>query len=50
MNPARKYTSNGISPLQMKKQKRMVASSGLEPDDEYIDFRLLSRRQFKARA
>jgi hypothetical protein len=35
----------------MKKQKRMVASSGLTSEDEYMDVRLLSRGDnFKARA
>ncbi len=34
----------------MKKQKRMVASSGLEPDNEYIDLRPLSMGQFQSKS
>jgi hypothetical protein len=34
----------------MKKQKGMVASSGLEPDNEYIDFRTLTMGQFQSKS
>ena len=34
----------------MKKQKRKVASSGLERDNEYVDFRTLSMRQFQSKS
>jgi hypothetical protein len=33
----------------MKKQKRLVASSGLAPEDEYGDVRLQSRKQFQSK-
>jgi hypothetical protein len=34
----------------MKKQKRLVASSGLAPEDEYGDVRLQSRKQFQSKS
>ena len=34
----------------MKKQMRLMASSGLAPENEYMDVRLPSRKQFQSKS